>query len=73
MKSALFDGEVFLVPGRQYLVAFSYLGIGVWDLGSTSSANCKLLTSVAPEVGPSTCTFNATPNGMGLIIVRFRL
>lgn len=65
------SNEVFLVPGGRYLVASSFRGIGVWDLGCTSSADCKLLASVGPEGGSSSCMVNATSDGMGLIIVAF--
>ena len=51
----------------------SDIDISVWDLGYTSSADCKLIASVGLEDwGIQNCrnTFivQATPDGMGLII-----
>jgi hypothetical protein len=43
-------------------------GISVLDLGYTSSADCKLITSVGPEGGFDICRVQATPDGMGLAI-----
>ncbi|KAF8805718.1 hypothetical protein BYT27DRAFT_7142220 [Phlegmacium glaucopus] len=66
--AAMVDTEIFIVPGGRYLISHSYTGIFVWDLGYTSSADCKLIASVAQEVGSDTCTVQATPDGLGLII-----
>jgi hypothetical protein len=62
--------EFFIVPGGRYLVGSSPDCISVLDLGYTSSADCKLIASVGLE-GRSSDTFlvQATPDGMGLIIV----
>jgi len=40
------DNDLFIVPGGRYLVGHSDKGIFVWDLGYTSSVDCKLITSV---------------------------
>ncbi|KAF8805720.1 hypothetical protein BYT27DRAFT_7103849 [Phlegmacium glaucopus] len=64
--------EIFIVPGGRYLISHSSNGIFVWDLGYTSSANCKLIASVGPSLGQEgrshSCMVQATPNGLGLII-----
>ena len=60
--------EFFFVPGGRYLVSSSHDGISVWDLGYTSNVDCKLIASVDPGVGSHDCMFQATPDGMGLII-----
>jgi hypothetical protein len=60
--------DFFLVPGGRYLVGFSSNGISVFDLGYTSSADCKLIASVGPEGGSDDCVVQATPDGMGLTI-----
>ena len=64
--------EIFIVPGGRYLVCSSADGIFVLDLGYTSSANCKLIASVERKGRGgrgNTCIVQATPDGMGLIIV----
>ena len=63
--------EFFFVPGGRYLVGSSPHGISVLDLGYTSSSDCKLIASVGPEGGSNitTCNVQATPDGMGLIIL----
>ena len=61
--------DFFIVPGGRYLVRSSPNGISVWDLGYTSSSDCKLIASVGPEGGSTTCNVQATPDGMGLIIL----
>jgi hypothetical protein len=40
----------FLVPGGRYLVSYSPGSISVWDLGYTSSADCKLIASVGVDL-----------------------
>ena len=60
--------QFFIVPGGRYLVSSSHDGISVWDLGYTSNVDCKLIASVDPGVGSRDCMFQATPDGMGLII-----
>ena len=64
-----YDIEIFIVPGGRYLVKLSQDGISVLDLGYTSSADCKLIASVGPEGGSTTCMVQATEDGMGLIIL----
>ena len=44
-------------------------GISVLDLGYTSSSDCKLIASVGPEGRSTTCNVQATPDGMGPIIL----
>jgi hypothetical protein len=63
------DSRLFIVPGGRYLVTDSSNDISVWDLGYTSSADCKLIASVGWEVGFYSCMVQATPDGMGLIIL----
>jgi hypothetical protein len=62
--------DFFIVPGGRYLVGSSPDGISVFDLGYSSSADCKLIASVGSEGGSDTCMFQvqATPDGMGLTI-----
>ena len=63
-----FNTGFFIVPGGRYLVGFSLTdGISVWDLGYTSSADCKL---IGREGGlrSDSCMVQATLDGMGLII-----
>jgi hypothetical protein len=63
--------ELFIVPGGRYLVSSSPSGIFVWDLGYTSSSDCKLIASVKPNCESYSyysCMVQATPDGMGLII-----
>ena len=60
--------DLFIVPGGRYLVSTSPDGIFVWDLGYTSSADCKLIASVGREGGSFCCQVQATPDGMGLTI-----
>ena len=64
----LVNSDFIFVPGGRYLVSFSPDGISVLDLGYTSSADCKLIASVELEGRYITCTVQATPDGMGLII-----
>ena len=66
--------HIFVVPGGRYLVTSSNNGISVLDLGYTSSADFKLIASVDPEgkesgIWGNTCIVQATPDGMGLIIL----
>ncbi|KAF8812586.1 hypothetical protein BYT27DRAFT_7182624 [Phlegmacium glaucopus] len=61
--------EIFIVPGKRYLISDSSMGIFVWDLGYTSSVDCKLIASVEREGGPYTGMVQATPDGLGLIIL----
>ena len=60
--------EFFLVPGGRYLVGTSPDVISVFDLGYTSSAECKLIASVELEGKYKNCIVQATSDGMGLII-----
>lgn len=61
--------HIFLVPGGRYLVNYTLQGIKLWDLGYTPNTDYKLLASVGPEGGSSSCMVNATSDGMGLIVV----
>ena len=64
--------DFFIVPGGRYLVTSSHIITSVLDLGYTSSVDCKLIASVGLEGGRqgcNTCMVQATPDGMGLIIV----
>ena len=73
-----FDSEnfrIFIVPGGRYMVSYSIVleghGISVWDLGYTSSANCKLIASVRLEGRYDTWNefrVQGTPDEMGLTI-----
>ncbi|KAF8804232.1 hypothetical protein BYT27DRAFT_7170356 [Phlegmacium glaucopus] len=63
--------QVILVPGGRYMVGYSHSGVGVWDLGYISSADCKLIASLGPEHGSNDGSVHATPDGMGLIIFLF--
>ncbi|KAF8805716.1 hypothetical protein BYT27DRAFT_6653622 [Phlegmacium glaucopus] len=64
--------EIFIVPGGRYLISHSSTGLFVWDLGYTSSADCKLIASVELSLGHEgrshSCMVQATPDGLGLII-----
>jgi hypothetical protein len=64
--------QVILVPGGRYMVGYSPIGVGVWDLGYISSADCKLIASLGPEHGSDDGSVHATPDGMGLIIFLLR-
>ena len=59
---------LFIVPGGRYLVSHSRKSISVWDLGYTSSSDCKLIASVERKVKYKKFMVYATPDGMGLII-----
>ena len=61
----------FIVPGGRYLVSSSLDGISVLDLGYTSNSDFKLIASIAPEGGSTSCDVQATPDGMGLIILSY--
>ena len=60
----------FIVPGGRYLVTAGS-GLFVWDLGYTSTVDCKLVASV--ELGDDFefefCMVQATPDGKGLVIL----
>jgi hypothetical protein len=60
--------DIFIVPGGRYLVGSSHDGISVFDLGYTSSADCKLIASVELDGGSDPCVVQVTPDGMGLTI-----
>jgi hypothetical protein len=60
--------EFFIVPGGRYLVGSTPDGISVFDLGYTSSADCKLIASVGLKGRYKNYIVQATPDGMGLII-----
>jgi hypothetical protein len=65
----------FIVPGGRYLVNSSPKEISVLDLGYTSSADCKLIASLRLEFSLKaesiTCLVQATPDGMGLVILLY--
>ena len=58
----------FLVPGGRYLVCSSFDNISVLDLGYTSTADCKLIASVALESKSEDFKVHTTSDGMGLAI-----
>ncbi|KAF8802299.1 hypothetical protein BYT27DRAFT_7197407 [Phlegmacium glaucopus] len=64
--------ELILVPGGRYMVGYSRNGVGVWDLGYMSSADCKLIASLRLEHGSGYGDVHATSDGMGLIIFLLR-
>ena len=63
--------DFFIVPGGRYLVSYSPGGVCVWDLGYTSNDDCKVLASVGPDGGTSSCMVHATSDSMGLIVIGF--
>jgi hypothetical protein len=69
------DVNSFIVPGGRYLVKSSRKDLSVLDLGYTSSADCKLIASVRLELSLGgqyiTCLVQATPDGMGLVILLY--
>ena len=63
--------DFFIVPGGRFLVGITRISISVWDLGYTSSADCKLIASVVVNAGYwvwHQFKVQATPDGMGLTI-----
>ena len=65
---------LFLVPGGRYLVVATNNRLFVWDLGYVSDAHCKLIAT--GDIGlnggshfESSYMVQATPDGMGLIIL----
>jgi hypothetical protein len=60
--------HLFIVPGGRYLVTAGY-GISVWDLGYVSTVECKLVASVKLRENFGFCLVQATPDGMGLVIL----
>jgi hypothetical protein len=60
--------DFFIVPGGRYLVGSTPVGISVFDLGYTSSADCKLIASVGLKGRYKDCIVQTTPDGMGLVI-----
>ena len=60
--------HLFIVPGGRYLVTAGY-GLSVWDLGYVSSVDCKLVASVKLRENFGPCLVQATPDGMGLVIL----
>ena len=75
---ATVDSTFFIVPGGRYLVISSpSINISVLDLGYNSSADCKLIASVGlnelddrRDSWGNACEVQATPDGMGLIILK---
>ena len=65
---------LFLVPGGRYLVVAANKRLFVWDLGYVSNSYCTLIASGGVELKDgahfeSSCMVQATPDGMGLIIL----
>ena len=63
------DTQFFMVPGGRYVVNYSLHCISVFDLGY---ADCKQIASVGLEGGSDYCRLHpiqATPDGMGLVIL----
>ena len=63
------DAQFFMVPGGRYVVNYSLHHISVLDFGY---ADCKQIASVRLEGGSEYCRFHpvqATPDGMGLVIL----
>ena len=58
----------FIVPGGRYLVIASN-GIFVWDLGYVSTVDCELVASVGLGDKFKFLVVQATPDGMGLVIL----
>ena len=63
------NSDLFIVPGGRFLVGHSNHGIFIWDLGYTSSTDCKLIASVKRESESYTYMVQATLDGIGLIIL----
>jgi hypothetical protein len=59
--------RLFIVPGGRYLVTAGN-GLSVWDLGYVSTVDCKIVASVELRDN-SVCMVQATPDGMGLVIL----
>ena len=63
------DGShFFIVPGGRYLVTAGD-GIFVWDLGYSSTVDCKLVASVGVGESFEFLVVQATPDGKGLVIL----
>jgi hypothetical protein len=65
---------LFLVPGGRYLVVAANKRLFVWDLGYVSDAYCTLIASGGIGLNggshfESSYMVQATPDGMGLIIL----
>ena len=63
------ETDLILVPGGRYLVGCCPLAgrLWVWDLGYLPSADCKLIASA--QSSGSLTGVQATPDGMGLVIL----
>ena len=59
---------LYIVPGGRYLVTAGN-GLYVWDLGYTSTVDCKRVASVGRGNDFEFCTVQATPDGKGLVIL----
>jgi len=59
---------LYIVPGGRYLVRAGN-GLYVWDLGYTSTVDCKLVASVGQGNDFEFCLVQATPDGKGLVIL----
>ena len=67
---------LFLVPGGRYMLVAAKNCLFVWDLGYVSNAYCTLIASVELEGGyhyELVCMVQATPDGMGLVILVFNI
>ncbi|KAF8801190.1 hypothetical protein BYT27DRAFT_7342089 [Phlegmacium glaucopus] len=64
--------KLIIVPGGRYMVVYSRNGLGIWDLGYMSSADCKLIALLGPEASSHLGDVHATPDGMGLVIFLLR-
>jgi hypothetical protein len=62
------NSDFIFVPGGRYLVTAGN-GLSVWDLGYVSTVDCKLVASVGLEDYFEFCVVQATPDGMGLVIL----
>ena len=62
------NSDFIFVPGGRYLVTAGN-GLSVWDLGYVSTADCKLVASAGLSDHFEFCVVQATPDGMGLVIL----
>ena len=65
------DGDksnFYIVPGGRYLVTAGDT-LSVWDLGYISTVDCELVASVKLERYCHFFEVQATPDGMGLVIL----
>ena len=62
------SSRLYIVPGGRYLVTADN-GLHVWDLGCVSTVDCKLVASVGLGNAFEFLDVQATPDGMGLVIL----